>query len=329
MFMMRFSMRSVAPDPAARAALYESTLEMARWGEERGCVAVVVSEHHASPDGYLPSPVPLASALAAVTSTVPINVAALLLVLYEPIKLAEDLAVVDLISRGRVSYVIGIGYRDAEFDMFGVDRSQRGRLTEARIAVLRRAWTGEPFEFDGRAVQVTPLPFTPGGPTLAYGGGTVAAARRAARLGMLFLAEAHRPELVPAYQEEAARVGVEPVGCSLPSDTMPLTVFVADDPDRAWAELGPYMFADAEVYGHWNAGRSGIASVSYASSVAELRAEHGSYQVLTPDEAVSLVGQGVPLALQPLVGGLPPELAWPYLEAAAAVTAAARAQPRP
>ena len=61
------------------------------------------------------------------------------------------------ISRGRVSYVIGIGYRDAEFDMFGVDRARRGPLTEERIGVLRRAWTGEPFEFEGRRVQVTPL----------------------------------------------------------------------------------------------------------------------------------------------------------------------------
>jgi len=325
MFMMRFSMRSGGQEPAARAALYSATLEMARWGEQHGCLAMVLSEHHTSPDGYLPSPVPLASAVAAVTTTLPINVAALLLVFYEPIKLAEDLAVVDLISRGRVSYVIGIGYRDAEFDMFGVDRSQRGRLTEERIPVLRRAWTGEAFEFEGRRVQVTPLPFTPGGPMLAYGGGTVAAAQRAARLGMYFVAEANRPELELAYREEAERVGVESLGCSLPSDSLPLTVFVADDPDRAWAELGAYMFADAELYGQWNAHRTGVASVSNAGSVNELRAEHGSYQVLTPDEALSLVRAGAPLALQPLVGGLPPDLAWPYLEAAAAVTAAARA----
>src|ERR1700733_6084901 len=106
MFMMRFSMRSGGQDPAARAALYSATLEMARWGEQHGCLAMVLSQHHASPDGYLPSPVPLASAVAAVTTTLPITGAPLLLVFYEPIKLAEDLAVVDLISRGRVSYVI-------------------------------------------------------------------------------------------------------------------------------------------------------------------------------------------------------------------------------
>ena len=95
MFMMRFSMRSNATDPSARADSYKTTLDMCAWAERHGCVAAVVSEHHGVEDGYLPSPVPLAAAIAART-TLPISVAALLLVLYEPVKLAEDLAVVDL-----------------------------------------------------------------------------------------------------------------------------------------------------------------------------------------------------------------------------------------
>ena len=154
--MMRFSMRSKSTDPAARGAMYGALLDMASWSETRGCIATVLSEHHAVDDGYLPSPVPLAAAIAARTSTMPISVAALLLALYEPVKLAEDLAVVDLISRGRVSYVIGIGYRDEEFDMFGVERRGRGRLVEDRIRLLRRLWSGEPVEFEGRRARVTP-----------------------------------------------------------------------------------------------------------------------------------------------------------------------------
>ena len=112
--------------------------------------AAILSQHHAVDDGYLPSPVPLASAIAARTNTLPINVAALLLALDEPVKLAEDLAVVDLISRGRVSYVIGIGYRDEEFDMFGVERRGRGHLVEERIGLLQRLWSGEQIDLDGR-----------------------------------------------------------------------------------------------------------------------------------------------------------------------------------
>src|SRR5271155_5255179 len=190
-FTMRFSQRSATDDPAARADLYAATIDMCAWAEEHGALAAILSQHHAVDDGYLPSPVPLASAIAARTSTLPITVAALLLGVCEPVKLAEDLAVVDLISRGRVSYVIGIGYRDEEFDMFGVERRGRGHLVEERIGLLRRLWSGEQLQVDGRPVRVTPLPFTPGGPMLAYGGGTEVAARRAGRLGLLFMAESH------------------------------------------------------------------------------------------------------------------------------------------
>jgi len=320
MYMMRFSMRSKTSDATARGAMYGALLEMAAWAETRGCLATVLSEHHAVDDGYLPSPVPLAAAVAARTSTMTISVAALLLALYEPVKLAEDLAVVDLISRGRVSYVIGIGYRDEEFDMFGLDRRGRGRLVEARIGLLRRLWAGEEVEIDGHRARVTPLPYTPGGPMLAYGGGSEVAARRAARLGLFFISETHNAELEAAYLAEAERVGVAALGCAFPSEGIPLTVFVADDPEKAWAEIGEYLLVDAVSYGQWNAHREGTASVSFATTVDELKNERGQYQIITPAEATAYVERGIPLALQPLVGGIPPEIAWRYLETAVAAS---------
>ena len=313
--MMRFAMRAATPDPDARAALYATTIEMCEWAESRGGVAAVLSQHHGAEDGYLPSPIPLAAAIAARTESMSINVAALLLALYEPVKLAEDLAVVDLISRGRVSYVVGIGYRAEEFAMFGVDRRRRAALVEERITLLRRLWSGEEVDLDGRLVRVTPLPYTPGGPPLAYGGGTEAAARRAARLGLLFLAETHDATLEEAYRSEG---GESAPGCFFPQTGVPITVFVAADPERAWAEIGEYLYRDSSSYAEWNAHREGTASISRATSVEEMAAEKGAYQILTPDEARSFVERGTPLGLQPLVGGLPPDLAWPYLEAAAA-----------
>jgi alkanesulfonate monooxygenase SsuD/methylene tetrahydromethanopterin reductase-like flavin-dependent oxidoreductase (luciferase family) len=319
MFVMRFGMRSRTEDAGVRADLYGAVLDMASWSESRGCLSVVLSEHHAVDDGYLPSPVPLAAAVAARTTTLPITVAALLLAHYEPVKLAEDLAIVDLLSRGRVSYVIGIGYREEEFAMFGVERRRRAQLVEARVDVLRRLWRGETVEVEGRTARITPAPFTPGGPTLAYGGGSEAAARRAGRLGMLFIAETHDSTLEAEYDRAAAGAGRSPVGCIFPVAGVPLTVFVAEDPDRAWAEIGEYLLVDAVGYGAWNADRSGIASVSFASTVEELRAEGDTYRIVTPDEAAALVAAGSPLALQPLVGGLPVEMAWRYLETAASV----------
>ena len=224
---MRFSQRSATQDPAARADLYGATIDMCAWAEGHGALAAILSQHHGSEDGYLPSPVPLAAAIAARTSTLPITVAALLLALYEPVKLAEDLAVVDLISRGRVSYVVGIGYRDEEFDMFSVDRRGRGHLVEERIGLLQRLWSGERLDLDGRPVRVTPLPFTPGGPVLAYGGGTEVAARRAGGWASCSWPSRTTPRSSSAYRAEG---GDAAPGCFFAPAGVPNTVFVADDP---------------------------------------------------------------------------------------------------
>ena len=86
----------------------------------------MVSEHHAADDGYLPSPLLVASAFAAVTSRVPITISALLVNLYEPVRLAEDIAVLDHLSKGRVSYTFGLGYRPVEYELYGRAWETRG-----------------------------------------------------------------------------------------------------------------------------------------------------------------------------------------------------------
>src|SRR4051812_40216931 len=117
---MRFDMRAPGRSAEERAALYQAAIDMAAWADTRGCLSVVVSEHHASEDGYLPSPLPMAAAMAAVTTNTPIAVAAALLAMYEPVRLAEDMIVLDHISRGRVMYVLGLGYRPVEYELHGV-----------------------------------------------------------------------------------------------------------------------------------------------------------------------------------------------------------------
>ena len=98
---MRFDMRHATP------ASYAAAIDMAEWAKTRGCFMIGLSEHHASPDGYLPSPLVLAAAMAARTRQVSIMVAAALLPFYDPIRLAEDMSVLDHVSGGRVSYVLG------------------------------------------------------------------------------------------------------------------------------------------------------------------------------------------------------------------------------
>ncbi len=135
---------------------------------------------------------------------------------------------------------------------------------------------------------------------------------------MLLVAEGSRPELEAAYAEEAARCQVAPVGCLMTTPGAPTSLFVAEDVDRAWAEVGPYMLRDALAYGEWNSTRraGGIASLSTARTVEDLRAEKGSYRIVTPGELRMMVDTGQVAVLDPLCGGLPPTLAWPYLRTA-------------
>src|SRR3954447_12353579 len=141
--LLRFDLR--APSFGAPVAdLYATALDMAERSEQHGFAAVVVSEHHASDDGYLPSPLVVPAAMAARTKQIAISVAALLVPLYDPVKHAEDIVVLDHVSRGRVSYVAGIGYRPAEYASLGRAFADRGRDIEAAIGLMRRAWTGEP-----------------------------------------------------------------------------------------------------------------------------------------------------------------------------------------
>ena len=315
MFTLRFDMR--APRTGAPIQdLYRAALEMSEWSERNGCIQVIVSEHHASSDGYLPAPIVLASALAGRTRKLGIQVAALLVPLHDPIALAEQMAVLDIVSGGRVSYVCAIGYRPEEYAMFGRDMSTRGRRMEACLEAIRSAWTGEPFSFEGREVRVTPTPLSHSGPALLMGGGNPAVARRAARFGMGMLAQGGRTDLEDIYRKACEHYGTTPGLFINPPADMPTTVFVSEDIDRGWAELGPYLLHDARMYGEWMAGAE-AASGSSATSVDSLRAENGNYRIFTPDEAIAQIRAGGLLLLQPLCGGLPPELAWPHLEVVA------------
>ena len=227
------------------------------------------------------------------------------------------MVVLDILSRGRTSIVAAIGYRPVEYEMYGVDYHRRGAIAESKLEVLLRAKTGEPFEHEGRTIHVTPAPFTPGGPMIAWGGGSIAAARRAGRHGIGFFAQADDPALGVAYEAAARDAGHEPGMCILSSPEAPTTIFVAEDVDRAWEELGPYLMHDVLSYAEWNEGNTDTASLSFVKTAEELRVEQRSHRIFTVEEAIEHIRSGAPLGLHPLIGGLPPEIAWRYLHVVA------------
>jgi hypothetical protein len=312
MFMMRFDLRSPGLTPAQLATQYRTAIEMAQWADERGAVTIGLSEHHCAEDGYLPSPLILASAMAAVTRNVPIMIAAALLPMYDPVRLAEEMIVLDHISGGRVSYIFGIGYRPVEYELYGLDYQKRGAIAEQKLTqlldILRQA-------SEGRAMpRVTPPSLTAGRPRIMWGGATKAAARRAGHHGLSFFAQTNTPGLAETYAEAAREAGFEPGQCLLPSPEMPSIVFVHPNPNVGWKEVGPYLLADAVAYADWNkdADRPTV-SLSKGRSVEELRTEQGAHRVLNIEEAVALVKRWGRLPLHPLCGGCPPDLAWSYL----------------
>ncbi len=204
-FGLRFDLRNPDIARTSSADRYEAAIQMAEWADRLGGLSISVSEHHGSPDGYLPSPIPLLGAIAARTTTIRLMIAALIAPFYEPLRLAEDLIVLDIVSRGRVDLIVGAGYVHEEFDQFGVAMGDRPRLVTEAVRTLKAAFSGEPFEFRGRTVRLTPAPFRPGGPSIILGGSSEAAARRAARIGDGFIPSS--PELWEPYRDEVQRLG--------------------------------------------------------------------------------------------------------------------------
>ena len=315
MFVVRFDLRSPGVDRRGRAARHRAAVDMARFVDQHGCASIVLSEHHASDDGYLPSPFLLAAAMAAATSSTPIVVAVAILPLHNPVRLAEDIVTLDHLSEGRAMVVLGLGYRPVEYELYGVEFSRRGRIADEKLARLLELLDGAGAARD--AVRVTPPPFTSPRPNLAWGGGSPAAARRAGRHGLGFFAQTDAAELRTEYEAAARAAGHEPGLCVLPSPAAPYATFVTEDEDRGWEEVGPSLLADAVGYWEWNraAGTAeGRASFSSATTVDELRAARGAHRVVTAAAARELLAEHGLLTLHPLCGGLDPDIAWPYLE---------------
>ncbi|MEU1134399.1 LLM class flavin-dependent oxidoreductase [Streptomyces sp. NPDC005900] len=305
---VRFNLVDPAPTPASLSERYQAALEMAAYADDRGIATIQTEEHHGAGNNWLPSPFVFAGAVLGATRRIAVTVSAIIGPLHDPLRLAEDVAVLDLLSGGRLVTVAGIGYRPEEYERAGVDFRHRGRLQDELLDTLLKAWTGEPFTFRDRTVRVTPRPFTRPHPLLLVGGSSKAAARRAARLGLPFFPSAHLPDLEAYYHEQLAEHGTEG-WTMMPAAKTPL-LHIADDPDRTWAEHGEHFLHEARTYASWQSKDIRSAVRSAATTVAELRAE-GVYRVLTPEECVAYAQEdAASLVLHPLVGGMPVDEGW-------------------
>lgn len=311
LFALRYDLRCPPFGKADSQALANAAITQAEWADRLGFVSVALSEHHGAPDGCLPSPLVLGSAISARTERVRITIAALIVPLHDPLRLAEDLAVLDVVSGGRLIAVLAGGYVVEEFRAFGCELSGRARVMDSIVRFLERAWTGEPFEHRGVQVRVTPRPVQRPRPPLLMGGSSEAAARRAARFADGFMPS--DPKFHAAYRDERVRLGHPDPGP--PPGGISSFVHVATDPDAAWERIAPHALHETNAYGRWMAEAGTDGPFSPSDDAASLRAS-GAYAVWTPDEMIErarALGPFEVIVLHPLMGGLDPELAWESL----------------
>lgn len=308
---LRLNMTNV-PDPAGEhAERYQAALQMAAYADDRGVTAISCEEHHLAATGWLPAPLLLAAAVAACTSKARISIGALLVPLYDPVRLAEDIAVLDHLAAGRFSFIAGVGYRPEEYHAVGKDWRRRGQLMDECLEVMLKAWQDEAFEYHGRSINVTPKPRTKPHPVFFVGGMSAAAASRAARLGLPFSPPMPMPDLEAAYLRELDRYGTS--GFVFRPENGSTVTHLSTDPEAAWDRCGRYFLNESVEYSSWAHKGVPRPNESPANSIAELRRLQ-KVEVLTPEQLIEQCRAGRrAVTLHPLIGGLPLADGWQSL----------------
>lgn len=257
-----------------------TALERIQYAEEVGVHEVWLTEHHGFPDEYLSQPLTFAAAIAATTRRIEIGTGVLLAPLRDAADIAEQAALVDGLSGGRLHLGLGAGYRRAEFELFGRDKRTRYERLEEHIVAIRRLWD------EGR---VTPAPVQERLPIWVGAMGR-RTARMAARLGegLLYL----DPEVFAIYRDAWLEAGRDPAGMRVSGS---VSLFLADDPERTWAQIAPHLAYMWETYAVASADPPVDLAPAFAGPATldpqTLRSPGpamltSAFDVVTPDEAV-------------------------------------------
>ena len=216
--------------------LYGEILEQVVWLDQIGADLVWFTEHHFVEDGYLPSWIPVAGAMDSVTKHVRFGTDICLMPFNHPIRLAEDLAVLDNLSGGRVELGLGMGYAPHEFRGFGFPVSRRVSLMEEGIEVLQRCFSGERFSYQGKRYQFEDVIITPGyvqegGPPLWVAAMSEAGALRAAKYNTNFLPQGLKVKSFDPWVEQLKTTDRDPRDYRV---GIIRSILVTEDRDKDW-----------------------------------------------------------------------------------------------
>jgi alkanesulfonate monooxygenase SsuD/methylene tetrahydromethanopterin reductase-like flavin-dependent oxidoreductase (luciferase family) len=297
------------PTPWSRewTSHYARNLELIERAEQLGLDSVWLSEHHFFADGYLPQPLIVAAAVAARTRRMRIGTSLVIAPIRDAVHLAEQAAIVDILSGGRFELGLGSGYRKPEFDAFGIDMAARYALLEQRVAELRRLWAGE----------ITPLPIQSPLP-LWIGGTRAPGARRAGRLQAGLLMPGVDPDLLQPYldglQEHRAAARV----------AAPVYIVLSQDPEADWPRLRAHVAWQWDSYRRYGAeGLTNDVPPPVDPDRLRIVKPNGRLPmgaILTPEQAVHLIRErihGLPLVdlhFWLSIAGMPDDLVECHLE---------------
>jgi alkanesulfonate monooxygenase SsuD/methylene tetrahydromethanopterin reductase-like flavin-dependent oxidoreductase (luciferase family) len=292
--------RNPPPSKISFTEIYRKHLDLATAAEELGYDTIWLTEHHFVDDGYSPSLLPIAAAIAARTRMIRIGTFVILLPLHNPIRIAEDAATVDIISNGRLELGFGQGYRVPEFSAFNVPRNERGPRLQENAEIVRRLLSGETLNYQGRFNHITDASLTPRPVQKPYPPLWLAARgpksiARAARNGyhLMGTGGVDQQEIYDAALREAGRNPAEFNIAQL------RTVFVAPRRAAAWdsAEDGAHYMMSC--YGRWFAEANDLpGDAAYGANLprahqlreAQNATLFGEPLIIgTPDEAITMI----------------------------------------
>ncbi|MEK7216683.1 MAG: LLM class flavin-dependent oxidoreductase, partial [Chloroflexota bacterium] len=256
---MRFGLfinKQYLPGESARSRYLEH-IEQVRLARDLGFDTVIIGQHFLSAPFQEPQSVPLLARFAAESGDMRLGVSILLGALLPPLEVAEMGATLDLITGGRFICGLGLGYRQVEFDAFGVPMDQRVRRFEDNVQLIRRLWTEERVSFESpycrlEDATLTLKPLQQPHPPIWIAANADNAVRRAARIGDTWAINTHNNRTAIRRQLGIYKEELQRLGRGMPAD-LPLRrdVYIAPGNAQAWSEGRPFIDTKYDAYRSW------------------------------------------------------------------------------
>jgi alkanesulfonate monooxygenase SsuD/methylene tetrahydromethanopterin reductase-like flavin-dependent oxidoreductase (luciferase family) len=270
--------------------LFKEEMELAVLADNLGYDTLWCYEHHFTEDGHIPSPMSVCSAILSRTKRIEVG-PNLIMPLHDPVMIAEESAVIDLISGGRFLLGLVQGYRPQEYAAWGIDLKERGPRVSEAVDIIKRCWTGEKFSYEGKFwkykdVKVVPLPHR-NPPPILYGARTKRALQRAAEAGIGIISQGEGVESAKIFAQACRDLGKKP------GEVRHLRyIHVSEDPGRAWSKIKDHALYMMRMYEKWinPAGDPGLYGIPQGEELtAENLMNSPMYIICTPSEAIKRI----------------------------------------